>query len=420
MIKMTQVVTPAPEQISAAFKNFKGVIDSNHPNSIVPGMKALSIHGNALQGHVHFRGTKYPNTTLYDILMGIHDGDENKIETFRRGISQHIDQTKQILDAALELIEGKKNSHLIKVNPQGEYLSLEHYDTQGPLFGLNIFNSKRFIINDPLMFLRGAYIAAMMDSAHMRKKTIEMFPETFDGSKLIIGRGTCHIGNIKNIHKEKLTLEELANSEFQKEGGGISDLKKKGIIRIGKTYREFDAPQYNPHEFSTYIREKIGPGCCDDSTLIAIAMLHKKYRRRSAIDAFHGGVLMDTIDTIDKIGAMPVTGGMDEFLGHYIHTRYKQITGEDIVSQKEVCTAIYLGAVGNTPNLYHSSSVRRFNQFERLKNGRTITALQAHINFIKHGTITHNLKLGFNRVDSTEFYNTINQRLELAKKRDML
>lgn len=420
MNQLVSPLTPPPHEIAIAYETFPGTIDSTHTGSIVPGMKALSIQGHVTKGHVHFLRNSFPHTTLQDILMGIHNGNKQEVEIFRRGISKHIDHVKETLDAALELVVGTSESTLIKTNFEGKYLSLENIDTNGPLFGLNVFNSKRFTVNDPLMFLRGAYIAAMMDSAHWREKTVKKFPQTFDGEKLVIGRGTCHIGDISKLHQYGLTLEDLAESEYPKQGGSISELKKKGIIRISKTYRNADAQKYNPDEFSTYVREKIGPGCCDDSTLIAIAMLHKKYRRRSAIDAFHGGVLMDTIDTIDKIGAMPVTGGMDEHLGHYINNKYKQATGEDLVSKEDICTAIYLGAIGNTPNLRHSSSVRRFNQIERLGNGRNITALQAHIEFIKHGTITPGLNLGFTRVDSTEFYQTITERLRLAKINNLL
>jgi hypothetical protein len=349
-------------------------------------------------------------------MNGVFKNDK-QVEKFRRGVSKHIDQTKLILEAALELTLGNSENHLIKEDREAKFVSLEGYDETQPLFGLRAFNRHR--IQNPLHFLQGAYAASRMDSAYMRNKTMELYPIDFNGNPLIIGTGTCHIGNYDKLKEFNISITELAENKHSKKQ--INDLHKKGIIdKNGKKYRKANE-EYKENQINVFIRETLGEGCCDDATLIAIGLMHKKQNGlESALDAFYGGAMIDTVDTIDKVGAMPIFGGTDEHLGHYINNRYRDATGKDLVSDEEICKAILMGSKGNWPNFTHSSSVRRFHQLEHFENGKYITALQAHMNYIRTGEITKGVKLGFSQVQSDIFYQAFNTRLEIAQKKDLI
>lgn len=393
------------------YENFKPKLSVKKGFSLDTALKCLSVAGHASKGHSTFAGQAYEETSPLDILNAVTNNSQQNSEKIRRNVSKNIDSTRWLLEDLLMITTGdlkKEDSRLY--NHSKDTLELRDLKTGKTLFGFNEFSGENYNISDPLTFLRGAYIASKMDAKKTRKETCDHFKKDILGKdELKIAGGTCQVANLSRLRKNNISIKRLAETVVPE--SEIEKMKNKGIIFDRQILHSHIADKFNPNNLNLYIREELGLGCCDDATLLTIGKLFAHLGPKKSLDAFFGGAVIDTVDTIDKMSAILVTGGADEYLGEYINNKYKAITNEDLVSKEDIYSAVYGGAKNNLGDATFSSSIRRFHELQRFnKRGHHMTAFAAHKLFLTTGEKTSGLKLGFTEFPSEKFYQIIEDR----------
>lgn len=409
---------PPVSEIITDYESFKPQLYLNDSSSLNQTLRGLSIVGHAQQGHGQF-SRPYPQTTILDISEAIRKKDYHKIQEDRRRTSYHIDSARRTLEELVDIstFKDKTTSRLYDISTDSILLlDLLAPDNQTPLYGFLQFNKDNYKMENPIAFLRGFYIASQMDSSEMRQKTVKRFEKNLNEEKLSIGSGSCYVADLRKIRKENIDIKELSTNA--QDSDKVKWFHDNGILIERTTLKSHKADRYNHSHINLFVREVEGMGCCDDATMITISMMHTKLGIEAAIDAFHGAALIDTIDTIDKFSALPLTGGTDEYLGKHINEIYKRRTGFELASEEEITTAIYLGAKNNHPSIPFSSSVRRFHELQRInRRGENFTPFQAHLKFIQNNEITPGIGLGFERFSSDKFYDIMDQRLDALREK---
>jgi hypothetical protein len=463
-------VAPA-ELIQEAYKVFNPQIDApNLDPRLKKALLCLSVEGHAQSGHSVFNSTKYPNTTILDILNSVEDS-KTEADKVRETVSKSILSTKKSLEELTQIYFGLKkvNSSLL-YNSLDNTLSLRNIKTGNPIFGFNqmqnikIPNKRTYILSA----LRGAMKASMMDSDSHRKKTVERFKFTLDGGKLNIGGGTCHVGNIEILRKHGISISDL--SEFQQSEEKINWLYQKKCLLNVTSLDSKHFFQTSSELLNVYIRTKDGHGCCDDLSLIKIGLDDKHLSLEHALIAHQFGRELDRVDTFDKVSKLPVTGGSDEYIGRELSSYFKQqsrisnaiifsdylldrkkyrvssqelfsevcgnmdhigvrnylhkTTGSihdlseisdelfpsELVSNSEIQEVIYFGAKGNTPKVYGSTSVRYF-EANMSSKSRITTQGKICENFIRTGSMPTGYKIGFTGISSQELLEITQERI---------
>jgi len=418
-----------PKLIKEDYDGFNpslAIIDSVQ-NIRVP-IRLLSVLGHSQKGHGRiFSNKSFPETTILDITKAIFEnGSASKVETVRREVSYHIDSAKKVLEELLkiELGEVDRRSSPLYDSELSE-ITIHCIEDRTPVFGLAHFSEKdhysthKYVVSNPLRFLQGAYIASQMDSIEMRRKTVNRFPNTFEGDDLLIGGGKCHVANLFELRKKGISLNSFSIKALNPEQ--ILNYYQRGFFIGRSVLRGHKSDSYKESWVNLYVREEMGLGCCDDATILGAGLLFMEHGLDAAIDVFHGAAFVDTVDTLDKATALPVTNGADEYLGKYINNKFKRITGSDLVNDETIMRAIYFGAKGNSPLIPISDSIRRFHQLLRFNgNGIQITPLAAHRNFLETNQTTENLPLGFERMPSQTFYERIDERIAHMQRLELL
>ncbi len=376
----------------------------------------LSVSGHAKRGHGMFQGVDFPESHVYDVLTSVETKEAS--EKIRRRTTLEVQRTRLFLEALVEETFNDKDKKLKHFNDGKLYV--ESIDRHEPLFDFLELRRDNFSIDDPVNFLKGACLVGHMDSAYWRQKTMERFQnKNFEGEFMDMGYGTCMPCDIKKLRENGHSLDELATKSTSIEF--LNKLITEGSIKTFKESKNPNSKDYDENVFDVYIRQKIGPGICDDAALI---WLGKNYGK----SAYVGGMLVDTVDTFSKLSAFPITGGADELIGKTLNSRVRELTGKPLVTEYEITNLIYFAAKANTPKIPFSDSVRRFHQLRRrnpeiveslndtAKRGVHFTATQAHFIFIETGLKVQGLSYGFEGFDSLEFYDIIEQRIMHAEK----
>lgn len=409
------------EKIEEDFYAFEPNLAVDKSFTLDTALNCLSVAGHASQGHAKFNGKKFPDTSALDVLNAVVK-NKNSTEKTRRNVSANIDAAKKLLEHLLTTVLDMPDPKKSKLyNEKLDGFEVMNLDTGKTLFGMNAFSPKNFVIYNPLTFLQGAYIASQMDSSKARKETCKHFKKIIldKNTDLKIGTGTCHVANLSRLRNRGIKLSQFANGEV--EFSDIEKLIRNDVILRKKKLFSHKADQYNPHHFNLYVREDQGLGCCDDATLLTIGRIFLNQGPQYALDAFNGAAVIDTIDTIDKMSAMLVTGGADEYIGSYINNKFKNRTGSDLVDKETIYTAIYGGAKKNLASATFSSSIRRFHELQNInKAGHLMTPFESHKKYLITGEKTPNLKLGFEKYDSMQFYNTIDTVHQKMESEGML
>lgn len=260
------------------------------------------------------------------------------------------------------------------------------YDQHGPLFGIDFLKDRRV---ETRSFLQGLVLAGWMDSYGWRKRTLRALPETFRKTPLELGGGEIYVIDRERFRQTGLTdMGQRAVAAAE-----ISSLVELGAIHPRRQVYQY--PQYD----QVYVRHAEGLGICDDLALLYIGRIYGP-------DAMLGGFLMDAVDSYDKFLLHFQPGGMDAFLAKTVQKRWREITGEALVTPTEIHRLIHFAAKRNTPTTLLSSSHRRFIQVEE---GAKLPTILHHWNFLQ-GKPLSNIKLGFARVPAETFYQLAMER----------
>lgn len=347
----------------------------NIPAELQGNLIPQSIQGHMISGHGVFHGHKNPNTFIEDVYT------ETK-KNQKEGRKKRENEIIEVFDLIDRLSEGKTD-RLTKSNGK-------------PILGFKFFENYK--IKSLESALKGAAIMGCVDDALWRANTINEYKTTLNGEELNIGYGKEYLLNLKKMKKHRITLEDLSQKEHSRDE--IRNLKRNGIIvkEEGKNIENL------------FIRQNKGLGCCDDLMLSSIGLIHGK-------DAMILAWALDALDTYTKFVLHPKESGYDQILASRIQDKWIKKYGEPLAQPSEIKEIIYLGAKENYPKINLSSSHRRFIQTEKGQNKPTINN---HINYVTSGKRPRDYKLGFTKVPSETFYDTLEQRFKLFGKEHLL
>jgi len=355
-------------------KDYELIYNSKLPlqESAKQALIPQTIQGHAREGHMSFK--KNPVDLTMDeifISLGMKPFEKRR---FREGL---IYEAKECLE---NLVSGRINKLITK---KGQ-----------PLFGAYFLLDQEIDLSKETF--KGAALAGRMDTDYWRKRTVEIYKKALDNSDLIIGGGMEYPVNLLQLAKHGLGLKNL--SEEEHDDKTINEYYEKGILCENGSYS--DGIQ------NTFIRHRLGLGCCDDASLISIGKIHGP-------SALLLGWVVDAVDTYSKCTLNSIEGGFDEWVGESLEKLWKKKHGSNLITPEETMEIIYLGAKNNFPRINMSSSHRRFNEIGPKQSHPTILN---HLAYVKQGIIPQEYPLGFQKIPSTEFYNSINQRFELFEK----
>jgi len=336
-------------------------------DKVKPLILIQSIEGHAHEGHSVFRGEKFPNTCMEDIVLALNM-DVDVIKGERQKL---IDDIREWF---LSLKEEDLDNRKPLLNSFGE-----------PLLGITMFENMQVSVKSAVF---GYVLAGLMDDIEYRKKAEAKY-------KVNIGGGDIYIVDRTKMEELKITGDMLAKEENEK---NIEEYKRNGLIVSSDRV----LPGSNII-VSHYIRHKKGPGLSDDAALLSAGFL-SIFKKRD-VSALIGAFLADSVDTLDKFSDRIVELGQDEELAFELISKFKQFDlREDLLLKFIYLASIPEDMKGNVPD----SSMRHFLQKdEKVK----ISELESHISFLR-GEEVPSIILAFQEVPSHKFYNYYNNRLK--------
>ncbi len=317
-----------------------------------------SLEGRAHNGVGTFRKRHWVNTTIDDVVkaLGLNPG---LIKKKRQAL---IDD---IVEFIQDIIRGEKRDKLINKKKE-------------PFLGIPFLGT--FTI-DPHEVLRGLYIGGLRDNSDIRKEVEEKYGIT-------IGGGKCYLVDTWKMQRMGLDGEILAHMAHEDK---IEDYRREGLIVTPKEGEEIDEEVVK----YMYIRDRLGPGHCDDSAIISAGLLFN-------LDLALGVFLSDAIDTLEKY--TPFYRDQDDELAFYIRDNYPQLG----VSMEDVYDITYLATIVEEKGEIIPDSSLRY--LLSINHRSQVSALENHLNFIQ-GRAVVPMELGHGRVDSRKFYGYIKQRV---------
>jgi len=280
----------------------------------------------------------------------------------------------------LDLLERTVLEHLDK-----DEILLERDDR--PLMGVELLRGECV---ETAGFLKGMLLAGWMDDLDQRRMCMSMHRQTFGGELLEIGGGRTFVVDPDML--AAVGIVDPGRGEFTPED--IRRLKDIGVIQ--REDREYQRPHYE----QAYFRVTQADGVCDDLALLYIGARH-------GWAAFLGAFVMDAVDTYDKFLWHFRPGGVDGRLAGAIQKKWQDRHGEPLVTGEEILDVIRVAAKQNDPELFLSSSHRRFIQTEQ---GSKVPTLLNHWRFLQ-GEPLFEIELGYSRYPSRQFYDIARNRL---------
>ncbi len=370
-----------------------------------------TIQGHAMEGHGRFRGKPCIATcgeiseALYERIHETYKLPGNP-ERFKKDAAEFVmlENEKDIYsleEYIYQIIEGKKPRTL--------------KNKRKTLFGHLLY--KEMALDNPLNFLKGAWVGAFMDSSEVRAEVEKKFG-------IAIGRGEIFLGNWPKLLEDKKFLKNLQTMEHSKEE--IEEMLEQGIL--------LDKGEVNDKLQQVYVRHKKGE-------------LGKNYKQNKIYKGIHDGLMvllagivwgvsgaiglnaLDITDTIDKNIKHFVKGGWDERIGRIIEENQELISknhNTDFILDKDLLhKLIFLGAIpkrkpkGNRKRKkgldLDSPSTRYIN---RITPDEPITTLESYLMFIK-GNVPPNKFVGPIHCE-TRVFDEIEYLLERIKKTELI
>ncbi|NLI00583.1 MAG: hypothetical protein GX446_13945 [Chthonomonadales bacterium] len=315
-----------------------------------------SVLGHVHEGHGIFRGRRYPNTTMDDIVRALRL-EPVALQGARQSL---IDSVRAYARSAM-----LGNAYQALVDDTGE-----------PLLGMSTL---RFISADPHDVLRGLYLGGLRDDPDIR---LEVERER----GITIGGGASYYVDFERMVELGYSADELARGEW---GDRIAELTEQGVV---VEPRESGRPSVHYQ----YIRHRRGPGASDDAAIVCAGMLW-------GVGTALGVFLADAVDTLEKY--VPRYSDQDERIALEIEAQF----GDLRMDRSHVKQLIALAAAtdGDGPDI-PDSSLRHLLSIDRRTD---LCPVEAHLLAVM-GTPAPSIGLGHDRVPSGSFYALLRRRIE--------
>jgi hypothetical protein len=310
-------------------------------------------------GHGVFRGRRYPNTEMEDIVEAL-GRDPRKAAMQRQAF---IDQVCEWADRTLN---GMAQDTL--VNGRGE-----------GLMGCGLL---RHFAVDPHDVLRGLYLGGLRDDSEVRREV-----EKRTGAR--IGGGHCWFMDVEVMQQMGLNGDRLAREAH---GDKIDSYKERGLIVAdpGPAHWDDERIRY------MYVRDRIGGGASDDAAIVAAGKMHN-------LSVALGVFLADAVDTLEKF--VVDYGDQDNDIARGIEAHFAdlKLTMEDAYRLTWVCH-VPAEAQGRVPD----SSLRHMIEVDKDSDQN---ALESHLAYIC-GHPFSAMPLGSEDVPNGEFYRWLEGRIK--------
>ncbi|MFQ5811529.1 MAG: hypothetical protein ACE5JM_18070 [Armatimonadota bacterium] len=317
-----------------------------------------SIEGHAHEGHAEFKGHRFVNTNIADIVVALG---------FSRGTvaahrQQLIDDVFRWVD---EVIEGAEHDQLLDAD--GE-----------PFFGMSMF---RGLTVDPKSVLQGIYIGGRRDNVDVRRQVEEQFG-------IQVGGGASYFVDVPKLQEMGLDGREVAQGDFESQ---IEHFKEIGLIVPEDVARKrAGTVRY------MYIRHRKGCGHSDDAAVLTTGMLH-------GFSAGVGAFVADAIDTIEKYVTHPAD--RDEELAEMIESRCPDLgVGPEDVLRVSRLAADQEDVQFDMPDC----SLRHFLRVDREVDQN---AIESHFLYLQDMQMAE-MEIGHERVSNYELYEFLEGKVE--------
>jgi len=326
-----------------------------------------SIEGHAHEGHSVFRGKRYVNTTIDDIVRAI-GWDPNEVLQERQELIDEISHW-----AAL-VIKGEAPDRL--VTPDG-----------APLLGVECFAE---LTVNPAEVMKGMYLGGRMDDLASRRPAEERYGVNIGGGKL-------YAVNVRVMEELGLDGERLAKTA---NADKIAEYQAQGMI-----VEEVELYQ-NPEVQYMYIRHRLGAGVSDDACIVGAGLLFGR-----SVSAALGAFFADAVDTLEKYAYCVYPIDQDGELSLQVADR---VTADGVDDDLVTKYTYLVAAAKSRPGEVPDSSLRHMIEYDR--NSHQFT-LESHLNFLT-GKPYQEMELGFERVSNTAFYRYIEEKLKTLDGRE--
>jgi len=319
-----------------------------------------SIEGHAHEGHAEFKGHRFVNTHIEDIVAAL--GFSRGMVAARR--QQLIEDVFQWVE---EVIDGAEHTQLIDAD--GE-----------PFFGMSMF---RELTVEPKGVLQGIYIGGLRDAVDVRM-------QVEDDYGIKVGGGAAYFVDVAKMQDWELDGEQLAKGEYEDQ---IEHFQEAGLIVPE------DVAHTRPESVRyMYIRHRKGCGHSDDAAALTTGMLH-------GFSAGVGAFVADAIDTIEKYITDP--GDRDEELAHRIAERCPDLgVGPDDVLRVARLAADQENVQFDMPDC----SLRHFIRVDREVDQN---AIESHFLYLQDKPMAE-MDIGHEHVSNYELYEFLQGKVEAA------
>ncbi len=323
-----------------------------------------TIEGHAHNGDGAFKGRKFVDTTLSDIVEALG----RDVFVVRSGRQMLIDEIYQYTE---RVMSGENLTHL--VNKKGE-----------PLMRCPLFLEWEINAHD---VLRGLYLGGLMDDFEMRKKANDRF-------HINMGGGKPYLIDVNVMGQMGLNGEILAHEDHEDK---LGEYVEKGLIMPDP--EKVDFLNHTNVRFQ-YIRHRRGLGVSDDSAVVAGGLLYNA-------SVGLGVYLADAIDTIDKFSLK--FSEQDGELAFNIKKNFSPLN----ITDEDVFSFIYLVSIPSGAEHKIPDSSQRY--FLRIDKDNDMTALNSHYRFIT-GKPYPRFRISYENVLNETFYKYIRERVKTFKK----
>jgi hypothetical protein len=345
-----------PDLIRQDFKNLDSRDTLRTTWAVEELLLVQSVLGHVHEGHGVFRGRRFPNTTLDDIVRAL------RLEPMSiKGARQSL--IDDIRSYARSAVVGQAPRALVD-------------QTGAPLLGISTL---RYIGVEPADVLRGLYLGGMRDNAEVRAEAEKTYG-------IPIGGGACYHVDFDRMNALGISADELVHGEW---GDRIGDLEADGLI-VEPRHASRASVAYQ------YIRHRKGPGASDDAAMVGAGLLW-------GLGVALGTFLADAVDTLEKY--VPRHSDQDGKIAEEIAEEW----GDLGVGRTE---AVRLAAVAAAPSggeqPVPDSSLRHLLAVDRHTD---LCAVEAHVLAVM-GTPAPVIGLGHERIPSSQFYAWVRKRIK--------
>lgn len=283
-----------------------------------------AIIGHAREGHVHFQGEKFPNTTLADVI------NDDVLKGKYQSAASYLDETQSFINSIAEFLIGAINSNHKTINfrsPDGQ-----------PLLGMNFLADLKF---DTLALLKGFYFGAHFDNyAEIRSAAEDRYGINYGGgvsrliNKDLVMRSGIHLDQFKTWDYNDPLLRSQSSFKL------LDAFEKSGLFLPDKEVYYSDYNSWNDlienegtnnskdnNIVMEYFKTVKGRGGSDD-VLIRLASFidfdsHFKQKDASWYMGLQlGAGLADWVDTYEKATTYYIPGGQDETMAKFLQAKW--------------------------------------------------------------------------------------------------